>query len=46
MQRVLESSCEENETVDIDIFIPSWNGDRKIMQFIRLTSEPSTTTRK
>ena len=27
-----ESSCAKKETVDIDILITSWNGDRKIMQ--------------
>ena len=38
MQRILESRCVRKETVDIDIFITSRNGDRKIMQPIRITS--------
>ena len=39
-QRTLESSCERKETVDIDILVTSRNGDRKIMQSIRITSRP------
>ena len=30
------------ETVDIVILVASWNGDRKIMQSIRVTSKPSS----
>ena len=37
-QRIPESSCERKETVDIDILVTSRNGDRKIMQSIRITS--------
>ena len=37
-QRIPESSCARKETVDIDILITSRNGDRKIMQSIRVTS--------
>ena len=37
-QRIPESSCTRKETVDIDILVPSWNGDRKIMQSFRITS--------
>ena len=33
------SSCVRKETVDIDIFVASRNGDRKIMQFIRKRKE-------
>ena len=38
--RVQQSSCMKKETVDIDIFSTSRNGDRKIMQSIRITSRP------
>ena len=41
-QRIPESSCARKETVDIDIFVTSRNGDRKIMQTIRITSRPPT----
>ena len=37
-QRIDESSCARKETADIDIFLTSRNGDRKIMQSIRITS--------
>ena len=37
-QRIPESSCARKETVDIDILATSRNGDRKIMQSIRITS--------
>ena len=37
-QRIPESSCAWKETVDIDILATSRNGDRKIMQSIRITS--------
>ena len=39
-QRIPESSCAWKETVDIDILVTSRNGDRKIMQSIRITSRP------
>ena len=39
-QRIPESSCVRKETVDTDIFVTSRNGDRKIMQSIRVTSRP------
>ena len=35
----LETSCARKETVDIDILVPSKNGDGKIMQSIRITSK-------
>ena len=34
--RISESSCTRTETVDTDIFVTSRNGDRKIMQSIRI----------
>ena len=37
-QRIPESSCVRKETVDIDILVTSRNGERKIMQSIRITS--------
>ena len=45
-QRIPESSCVRNETVDIDILATSRNGDRKIMQSIRITSRPPLRKRK
>ena len=45
-QRIPESSCARKETVDIDILVTSRNGDRKIMQSIRITSRPTLRKRK
>ena len=45
-QRIPESSCARKETVDIDIFVTSRNGDRKIMQSIRITSRTPSRKRK
>ena len=42
-QRIPEPSCGRKETVDIDILVTFRNGDRKIMQFIRITSRPTLT---
>ena len=39
-QRIPWSSCVTKETVDLDIFVLSMNGDRKIMQSIRITTRP------
>ena len=39
-QRIPEFSSARKETVDIDILVTSRNGDRKIMQSIRITSRP------
>ena len=39
-QRIPEYSCAMKETVDIDILVTSRNGDRKIMQSIRILSSP------
>ena len=41
-QRIPESSCERKETVDIDILLTSRNGDRKIMESIRIMSRPTS----
>ena len=45
-QRISESSCVMKETVEIDILVTPRNGDRKIMQSVRITSRPSTRKRK
>ena len=45
-QRITESSCVKKETVDIDILVTSRNGDKKIMQSIRITSRPTSRKRK
>ena len=45
-QRIPESSCAREETADKDILVTSRNGDRKIMQSIRITSRPSSRKRK
>ena len=39
-QRIPEFSRVRKETVDIDILVTSSNGDRKIMQSIRITCRP------
>ena len=41
-QRIPESSRARKETVDIDILVTFGNGDRKIMQSIRITSRPTS----
>ena len=46
MQRIPEFTRARKETVNIDILVTSRNGDRKIMQSIRITSRPSLTKRK
>ena len=45
-QRIPESSCARKETIDIDILVTSKNGDRNIMQCIRITSQPPSRKRK
>ena len=45
-QIIPESSCATKETVDIDIPVTFRNGDRKIMQSIRITSRPTSRKRK
>ena len=39
-QRIPEFSCARKETVDINILVTSRNGDREIMQSIRMTRRP------
>ena len=45
-QRIPEPSRARKETVHIDILVTSRNGDRKIMQSIRITSRPTSRKRK
>ena len=45
-QRIPEFSRARKETVDIDILVTSRNGDRKIMQSIRITSKPLSRKKK
>ena len=45
-QRVPEPSFARKETVDIDILVTSRNGDRKIMQSIRIMSRPPSRKRR
>ena len=45
-QRIPESSRARKGTVDIDNLVTSRNGDRKIMQSIRITSRPPWRKRK
>ena len=45
-QIIPEFSCVRKETVDIDILVTSRNGDRKIMQSIRITSATPSRKRK
>ena len=45
-QKIPDFSRARKETVDIDILVTSRNGDRIIMQSIRITSKPPSTKRK
>ena len=45
-QRISESSCARKGSIDIDILVTSSNGDRKVMQSIRITSRPPLRIRK
>ena len=45
-QRIPQFSCVREETVDIDILVTPRNGDRKIMQSIRIMSRPPSRIRK
>ena len=45
-QRIPEFSLVRKGTIDIDILVTSRNGDRKIMQSIRITSRPPLRKRK
>ena len=44
--RISEPSCASKETVDIDILVTSRNGDRKIIQSVRIMSRPFSRIRK
>ena len=45
-QRAPESNCARKKNLDTDIPVTFWNGARKIMQPIRIMSEPATRLRK
>ena len=45
-QSIPQSSCEREETVDVDILETSRNGDRKIMESIRVMTRPTLRKRK
>ena len=45
-QRIPEFIPARKETVDIDVLVTSRNGDRKIMQSIRIMSRPPWRKRK
>ena len=45
-QKIPEFSHARKETVNIEIFVTSRNGDTKIMQSIRITSRPTLGKRK
>ena len=44
--RIPEPSRARKETVDIDILVTSRNGDRKIMQSIRIKTRPTSKKKK
>ena len=45
-QRIPESNCVRKETVDIDVLVISRNGEKKIIQSIRIMSRPPSRKRK
>ena len=45
-QKIPEPSCARKETVDIDILVTSRNGDRKVMESIRIMSRSNSRKRK
>ena len=45
-QRIPESTCARKEIIDINILVTSRNGDRKIMQSIRIMIRPPLRIRK
>ena len=45
-QRILEFSRARKETVDIEILVTSRNGDRKVMQSIKVRSRPPSRKRE
>ena len=45
-QRIPEFCCARKETVDIDVLVTARNGDKKIMQSLRITSRSPSRKRK
>ena len=45
-QKIPDSSCASEETVDIDILVTYTNSHRKIIQSVRITSRPPSRIRK
>ena len=45
-QIIPEFSRARKETVDVGILVTSWNGDRKIMQSIKITSRRTLRKKK
>ena len=45
-QRIPEFSCAKKETAGIDILVTSRNGDRKIMESLRIMSIPTSRKKK
>ena len=45
-QRIPEFSHARKETFDMDILVTSRNGDRKIMESIRIASQPPSRKKK
>ena len=45
-QKIPEFRCARKETVNIDILVTSRNGDRNIMQSIRIMSRPPSRRRR
>ena len=39
MKKIPKSNCARKKTINADILIRSRNGDRKIIQYIRITSQ-------
>ena len=46
MQKIPESSSARKKTVDVDILVTSRNGDRKVIQSIRIMNRPPSGKRK
>ena len=45
-ESIPEPGCARKQIVDIDILVTSRNGDRKIMQSVRIMSGPTSRIRK
>ena len=45
-QKIPESSCVRKGTADIDVLVTYRNGKRKVLQFIRIRSRPTSRIRK